>query len=292
LACPYRVISSDLVRVACARIFGKKGEEVAQPIPATLLSIASDRDRFKAEVSEKGVGFVFFQAKLGGEISLISSPRSPEISFDVTLVEVLPDGGGFKLGRYGIFEIQTMDFHGSYKAAVGNLRDALRLHRAGFPDSLKANMEWASEGVEGPNIANVFKRTFYQILLKFQLSGKGAAAGTVLAIPQAVWDSWQPFLGAPELLKVDDSTYRIKPIDGFPSSPESNAYICVFDLDSGADAPVSPLHVKAFIRVDAEELSHHAFKTVPSGMLKSLSESDSILVRIKERLANYWPEIA
>lgn len=83
-----------------------------------------------------------------------------------------------------------MDFHGSYRAAVDNLKDALRLHGTTFPDSLAANMKWAAEGVEGPNIANVFKRTFYQILLKFQLSGKGAAAGTVLAIPQAVWDSW------------------------------------------------------------------------------------------------------
>lgn len=92
---------------------------------------------------------------------------------------------------------------------------------------------------------------------------------------------------------MDDSTYQIKPIDGFPISPEStNSYICVFDLDSGADAPVSPLQVKAFIRVNAEELSHHAFKVVPIRMLKSLAESDSILVRIKERLANYWPEIA
>jgi hypothetical protein len=293
LACPYRVISSDLVKVACASIFGKTGDDISQPIPATLLSVASERERFKAEVSAKGAGVVFFQAKLGGEISVISSPRSPEISFDVTLVEVLPASGSFKLGRYGIFEIQTMDFHGSYRAAVGNLKDALRLHRAHFSDSLKANMKWAAEGVEGPNIANVFKRTFYQILLKFQLSGKGAAAGTVLAIPQAVWDSWQPFLGAPELLKLDDGTSRIKPIDGFPANLEpTNSYICVFDLDAGADAPVSPLNVKAFIRVNAEELSHHAFKEVPAGMLKSLNESDSILARIKERLASYWPELA
>ena len=292
LACPYRVISSDLVKVACARIFGNTGEELSQPIPATLLSVPAERDKFKAEVSDKGVGFIFFQAKLGGEISVISSPRSPEISFDVTLVEVLPDGESFRLGRYGIFEIQTMDFHGSYRAAVDNLKDALRLHGTGFPESLKANMKWAAEGVEGPNIANVFKRTFYQILLKFQLSRKGAAAGTVLAIPQAVWDSWQPFLGAPELLKLDDSTYRIKPIDGFPiSSDPTNSYICVFDLAAGVDAPVSPVQVKAFIRVNAEELSHHAFKVVPVGMLRSLAESDSILARIRERLASYWPEI-
>ncbi len=186
-----------------------------------------------------------------------------------------------------------MDFHGSYRAAVNNLRDALRLHKEAFPEALKANLSWAAEGVEGANIANVFKRTFYQILLKFQLSCKGAAAGTVLAIPQAVWDSWQPFLGAPELIADDDGTYLIKPIDGFPDSFESsNAHICIFDLDASAEATISPLNVRAFVRVNAEELSHHAFKVVPTGMLESISESDSILVRIRERLAAYWPEVA
>jgi hypothetical protein len=45
------------------------------------------------------------------------------------------------------------------------------------------------------------------------------------------------------------------------------------------------------IRVTAEQLSHHAFKVVPAGMLESLSKSDSILARIKLRLASSWPEL-
>jgi hypothetical protein len=293
LACPYRVISSDLVKAACGRIFGIEGKELPRPVPATVLAAAPEREKFKAEVRATGFGYVFFQAKLGGEISVISTPQSPELSFDVTLVEVMPAAHGFKVGRYGIFEIQTMDFHGSYRDAVNNLRDALRLHGRGFPSSLKANIEWAAEGVEGPNIANVFKRTFYQILLKFQLARQGAAAGTVLAIPRSVWNSWQPFLGAPELVKIGKDAYRVKALDAFPSAIEStNAHICIFDLDSTADEPISPVKVQLFIRVDAEELAHHAFKVVPAGMLKSISESDSILIRIKERLASIWPEIA
>ncbi len=293
LACPYRVISSDLVKVACQRIFGIKRKELPNPVPAPILAAAPEREKFKAEVQAAGVGYVFFQAKLGGEISVISTPQSPELSFDVTLVEVMPAAHGFKIERYGIFEIQTMDFHGSYRAAVNNLRDALRLHGRGFPSSLKANIEWAAKGVEGPNIANVFKRTFYQILMKFQLAKQGAAAGTVLAIPRSVWDSWQPFLGAPELVKTSGDAFRIKAVDAFSSTNEStNAYICVFDLDSAAEGPISPVKVQFFIRVNAEELAHHAFKVVPAGMLKSISESDSILLRIKERLASIWPEIA
>jgi hypothetical protein len=252
-----------------------------------------EKEKFKAQVLRNGAGFVFFQAKLGGEISVISTARSPELSFDVTLVELSSKDGGFTVGRYGILEIQTMDFHGSYKDAVDNLRDALRLHGTEFPEALRKNPEWSSEGVEGPNIANVFKRTFYQMLLKFQLSGKGAAAGTVLAIPQSVWDSWQPFLGAPKLVRANGDTYRIKPLDDQPSSIEStNAHICVFDLDCSVEKPISPVAVKLHIRVDAEELSHHAFKVVPAGMLRSISETDSILVRIRERLAAYWPEIS
>ena len=80
---------------------------------------------------------------------------------------------------------------------VRNLRDGLRLHPNTFPDTLQANKNWLSEGVEGPNIANVFKRTFYQMMFKFQLGKHPRCAGCVLAIPQSVWDSWQKHLGAP-----------------------------------------------------------------------------------------------
>ncbi|HEV2578273.1 MAG TPA: hypothetical protein VGU25_13785 [Acidobacteriaceae bacterium] len=290
LACPYRVISSDLIKSACERIFAQT--DVVQPVPVTLLQVPPELQKFKETIPSGKSGYVFFQAKLGGEISVIGTSKSPEMSFDVTLVEVRNDDGNFKIGRYGIVEIQTMDFHGSYRAAVQNLRDALRLHRGDFPDALRNNMRWTCEGVEGPNIANVFKRTFYQILIKFQLAGQGAAAGTVLAIPEAVWDSWQPFLGAPELQSVSENVFTLKPVDDAPNSSSStNAYITVFDLDGNADAAISPVRVKMHIKVDAEQLAHHAFKVVPSGMLKSLSEADSILTRIKERLAKYWPEL-
>jgi len=140
---------------------------------------------------------IFFQDKLGGEISVIGTAQSPEMSFDVTLAELVVQNGEFRVARYGALELQTMDFHGSYAHTVKNLRDALRLHRDGFPEALSQNLQWAGEKIEGPNIANVFKRTFYQIMVKFQLSGQGAAAGTVLALPRAVWESWQPFLGRP-----------------------------------------------------------------------------------------------
>jgi len=291
LVCPYRVVSSEIVRRACEYIFGRTVPR-AHPKPVTLLKVESEIAAFKAHVTRNGVGYLFFQDKLGGEISVLATPASPEISFDITLVEIVPSPGGFAVNRYGVLEVQTMDFHGSYSHAVQNLRDALRLHKGSFAKALQSNMHWTAERVEGPNIANVFKRTFYQILLKFQLSRRGAAAGSVLAIPQAVWDSWQPFLGAPLVERAADGSYRLRADNQTSKSVDgTNAHICVFDLDSNAPTAISPIRLTMVIRVTAEALSHHAFNIVPARMLDSLSRNDFILARIKSRLASSWPDI-
>ena len=54
-----------------------------------------------------------------------------------------------------------------------------------FHEALKANQGWLSEKVEGPNIANVFKRTFYQMMLKFQIGTQARCAGCALALPES-----------------------------------------------------------------------------------------------------------
>lgn len=290
LVCPYRVISSDIVRRGCQLIFGLAHE--VTPVPVVILEQADELQSFTNAVNENGAGYLFFQDKLGGEISVIGTPRSPEISFDVTLVEIKPDGqGGFVVARYGILELQTMDYHGTYKHAVSNLRDGLRLHPTTFPDALQTNLlHWAGEGVEGPNIANVFKRTFYQMLLKFKLAGEGsAAAGTVLALPRSVWDSWQPFLGAPELEDEAPGIKRLRLSADAPPEPPLNAYICVFDLDAAAESPISPVKIKLFIRVSPERMAHHAFSEVPATILHSIQTEESVVSRIKARLGEWWP---
>ena len=213
------------------------------------------------------------------------------MAFDITIVEILHSAGRYSLGRYGILEVQTMDFHGSYRKAVSNLRDALRLHKKRFADALRTDQAWAAENIEGPNIANVFKRTFYQVMLKFELGGRGAAAGTVLAIPQAVWDSWQPFLGMPDIEALADGTYRIKSVRPDNGEAQPNAHICVFDLDASKASAISPVVVKRFIKVSPDLLAHHAFKVVPSNMLTALQGQDSILASIKARLTPWWPDI-
>ena len=137
----------------------------------------------------------------------------------------------------------------------------------------------------------MFKRTFYQMMLKFELGGKGAAAGTVLAIPQAVWDSWQSFLGKPELQRLADGTYQIKSAKQESAALQPNAYICVFDLDASQAAPISPVAIKQFIKVSPDQLAHHAFNVVPENMLSALQGQDSILASIKNRLMRWWPEL-
>ena len=299
LVCPHRVIHTDLVKESCARIFGNDGAE-RYPIPVSALRNAEKLDLFKFDVSERGRGFLFFQDKLGGEISLSGTEKNPEMAFDVTLVEVLRTaGGGFGLGRYGIMEVQTMDFHGSYKAAVDALNNALDLHRTEFPAILQNNLDWARRGVEGPNIANVFKRTFYQMLVKFQLSSGNAAAGTVLALPEFVWDSWQPFLGGPTLVETGGG-YSV--IAGAPATI-LNAFICVFDIDAAAVSgregetgvagatDISPIRIKTFIKVDPETLAHHAFTEVPREILRNIAGADLIMASIRNRLSPLWPEL-
>lgn len=290
LVCPYRVISSDIVRRSCQLIFGLANEVV--PVPVIVLAQTDELQNFTNAVNESGAGYLFFQDKLGGEISVIGTPRSPEISFDVTLVEIKPDGqGGFVVARYGILELQTMDYHGTYRHAVSNLRDGLRLHPTTFAAALQTNLQhWAGEGVEGPNIANVFKRTFYQMLLKFRLAGDGsAAAGTVLALPRSVWDSWQPFLGAPELEEEAPGIKRLRVAHDAPSEPPLNAYICVFDLDAASESSISPVKIDLFIRVSPERMAHHAFTVVPGTILNSIQTEESVLSRIKVRLGEWWP---
>jgi hypothetical protein len=267
-------------------------EVAVEPVPVSILVQAEERARFVDTINAQGVGYVFFQDKLGGEISIIGTSRSPEMAFDVTLVEIRPDGeGGFAVARYGILELQTMDYHGTYRHAVSNLRDGLRLHEAAFADALRGNLErWAGQGVEGPNIANVFKRTFYQMLMKFRLAGEGsAAAGTLLAIPQSVWDSWQPFLGAPELEDESPGIKRLRVAPGTAVEPPLNAYICVFDLSADDPSPISPIVIRHFIRVSPERMTHHAFTQVPAHILHAIQTEESVLATIKSRLGDYWP---
>lgn len=292
LVCPYRAIDQRLLDAVVQRLYGLKRDRPVLIVPAPSLAAERVRKQITNAARKTGAAFVFFESKLGGELSVPATDRSPELAFDFTLVPVLaPDAKELKLGRHAILEIQTMDFHGSYRAVSKNLRDALRLHKKSFHQVLAFNSAWLSERIEGPNIANVFKRTFYQMALKFQIGADESSSGCVLAIPEAVWDSWQRHLGRPELEQQRDGTFSLWPPSGRPSG-RVPAWIYVFDVPSAQRCSPARLNVTKVIATSAEAISHYAIQVAPRYAVAGVGEADAFVNTIRRRLRLYWPELA
>lgn len=292
LVCPIRSLDVDLVDDVVRRLFGHDSSATVEVVPVPVLTDHARRAAFRASVLAGTPAIVYFQTKLGGEITLAPTARSPEFSFDATMVEVLPDDqGGLTLGRYGIFEIQTMDYHGSYKQAVTNLRDGLRLHPNDFHATLTDRPDWLSERMEGPNISNVFKRTFYQMMFKFQIGAHEHSAGCVFAIPRPVWDSWQRHLAAPQLVERGDGTWQLGESDPLAKSDRPPAWIYVLDLDvSDTDSP-NHLGIWRVIATDARSMSHYALDLAPAAALEEGGSVDRLMATIRVRLAAVLPEV-
>lgn len=289
LACPFRALDRALLEDAARRLFGHPTATSIDIVAAPVLADPRERATFLDRVRRGKPAIAYFQNKLGGEISLSATARSPEMSFDATMVEVLETQTGPTLGRYGVFEIQTMDFHGTYRKAVGNLHNALELHGNDFPSQVARHPEWASDGMEGPNIANVFKRTFYQMMFKFQIGDHPSSAGCIFAIPRAVWDSWQRHLGAPDLIESADGTWRLGvSADGLP---DPSAWIYVFDLTESEDQSPNAIELWRVIGTDSASLSHYALTVAPDAALSEGGAVDNIALSIRTRLKHYLPEL-
>ena len=182
-----------------------------------------------------------------------------------------------------------MDFHGSYRRAVKNLKDAVRLHGGDFANILQDNQRWLADRIEGPNIANVFKRTFYQMMLKFQLSVHPQSVGTALAIPQAVWDSWQPHLGRPPIVEQTDGTYALRQSGACDN--EVRAWIYVFDIERTPDRHPSPVVVRRAIATNAASIAHFALEEVPNRAFSETGSVGMLLASIQRRMSTWWPEL-
>ncbi len=291
LVCPYRALNPALVGSAVKRLFGLSNSSTPRMLPAVNLEKEDERSDVARRLAAHELVFIYFDSKLGGELSIPQTARSPEFSFDMTIVELVQVGDVPHIGRFGILEIQTMDFHGSYRAAVRNLREGLRMHGDRFGTTLKEYQHWLGEGVEGPNIANVFKRTFYQMMFKFQLGQHNRCAGCVLAVPQSVWDSWQKHLGQPELTPELDGTFSLltpehRPADGFP------AWIFVFDTAPEEGVTPSQITLAKMIGTDAPAMSYWALEVAPKAALSNISSEVGLLAALARRLKPIWPELA
>lgn len=291
LVCPYRALNEDLVSNSIRQLFALPTGTHPYVTPAVTLKRAEIRDEIAMRLAGGQHVFIYFDKKTSGELSIPPTARSPEFSFDVTVVEVTSQDGVPHIGRFGILEIQTMDFHGSYRSAVRNLREGLRMHPARFGPTIQENQWWLSEGVEGPNIANVFKRTFYQMMFKFQLGHHERCAGCVLAIPQSVWDSWQRHLGAPELKAEADGTFSLL-APGRDRPDPCPAWIYVFDPDARTGITPSPIAVTCMIGTDAPSISHWALEVAPAAALSNIDAEVGLLSALSRRLRLFWPELA
>jgi len=173
LACPIRVFDKDfsLIRDAVRLLYEVPVSEDFDVFPVPRLGDADVRARVKALTDAAGTGprlarrifaFASNPPTLGGEIDLPETNQSPGSKADVSIFEVLggESDGSPRLGRFVIFEIQTADFHGSPLHAIKNLRKlGPPTIRTAYHEAIADNPGMLSDGVEGPNKANIFKRT-------------------------------------------------------------------------------------------------------------------------------------
>lgn len=303
LVCPFRVMDDDLLNVMVRRLYSLGAQQDIHVIPVTNLSDPAVRHGAAVAVNDPLAPrqFVVFQQLFGGEIGVSKTTTSPELSFDSTVVELLPTntGSGVRLGRYGIIEIQTADTHGTYKHAVSAMRSALDLHGDDFGRQVAAHPDWPGRRIEGPNISNVFKRTFYQMMFKFQITRRETSAGCILALPEPVWDSWQPFLGAPRLVDLPDGTARLvgrtdrddsDPVVRGEVVPPPN-WIFIFSIEDSppADGEPTRISINKIVSTDAPSLSRLALDVAPSEAAGLGTEDDVIAASVERRIARLLP---
>jgi len=302
LACPFRILDTHftLLDAVVRRLFRIPADERVILRPVTALQTESIRHEITDALAAAHTRvFVFSQLRLGGEVSIPQTPASPEIEVDASIVEILPDPGadqGFRLGQYGLFEVQTMDFHGSPLHAIANLQNARDQDPTGYHHALAAHPEWARDHVEGPNKANVFKRTIYQIILEIQLARDPDCAGFAIALPQAVWDSWRVHLGQPTIEPDADDPilWRLHTPQEEVRDPAvelvepERAWIVVFDIDAASSESPHPLRIVRQVATTSAALIHFALEHAPQE-----AENRGALIRFKQaldtRVRAHWP---
>ena len=293
LACPARVLDTDftLLDLAVRRLFGVPAGERLVLRPVSALAVETVHDEVTAALADGGARvFVFSQRFLGGEVSIPGTAGSPAASIDSSVVELVSDGtGGFHLGQYVLFEIQTMDFHGSPLHARARLTAARDADPISYHQDIAEHPEWTGERVEGPNIANVFKRTIYQTILEIQMARDPECAGFAIVLPLPVWESWYAHLGLPQLEEDGGVWWLRAPVSRESGLVEpARAWIFVFDIDRDSAESPQPLAVRRPISTTSADLLHYAFERAPQYAIEN-----GALTRYKRslevRVRRYWP---
>lgn len=270
LACPYRTLDTrfSLLTEAISTTYKIKTADI-KLIPMTMLREPTFRRELDRSLRERRRVFVFSSDKMGGEVDLPETPASPGLKIDFSVIEITApaalegDASGF--GKHLFFELQTADFHGSPLHAVRRLRQAVEgATSKSFHSKIAADPNMAGERVEGPNKANIFKRTLYQLVLKILIAEHDESAGIVFALPSPVWTSWLRHLGQPEI-RLENGVEALE-LRALPR-PRAEAWIFVFDVDSASTQSPQPLKIVRRVRTTAEALLEFAFRRAAEGAL-------------------------
>lgn len=92
LVCPYRALDRTLLEDAARRLFDVEPARPLVVTPAPTLARAEVRESLTALATAGNGAVVYLQDKLGGEISVSPTDRSPELAFDITMVEIVHRG--------------------------------------------------------------------------------------------------------------------------------------------------------------------------------------------------------
>ena len=106
LVCPYRALSAELVSSSVRRLFQVPNESNPFIAPAATLKREDVRDGVQKRLGIGQPVFVYFNTKMGGELSIPPTKNSPEFSFDVTVVELVMKDGKPHVGHFGILRFK------------------------------------------------------------------------------------------------------------------------------------------------------------------------------------------
>ena len=102
LVCPYRALNPVLLNATIGRLFGFPASSPALIVPGVRLADTAMRAEVAARLDAGNRVFIYFDEKLGGELSIPGTPRSPEFSFDVTVFEIERAQGEPHVGQFGM----------------------------------------------------------------------------------------------------------------------------------------------------------------------------------------------
>ena len=114
----------------------------------------------------------------------------------------------------------------------------------------------------------------------------------MLALPRAVWNSWQPHLGRPELQDHprDQDLRSLPRPDGVGLADEAIAWILVFDTDQTKGISPNPLVIDMVIETDTPTLLHYAFDVAPEAVFGG-GATKRLYADICNKMLSWWPEL-